>query len=231
VASSSRGGSSWRKTLASLGRITAVGALLLVAGVYTVGVWRAAAYAWALGLRFYASNLITPDAVQAAAHCFLLGTTVFLLPRFAGLGSPDVKKGGWALYGYAAVIVGAGAAVAANHIRPFFTSPFAERGPLFFTLGPLAWEMMWPGFIFGFSRAILGPGLSNAGSGALVAVLAVAGTAWYAPVIRWLNPLDTVGFIALTLAVSFLSLTLRRRTGSIWPGLAGHVLVKFFLTW
>ena len=219
------------QTLASLGRVIAVAALLVAAAAYTYGVWIATAYAWGLGLRFYASTVITANAVRSAAHCFLLGVAVFLLPRFAGVGLPDVKKGGWAFYGYAAVIAVAAAAMAANHIRPFFTSPFAGRGPLFFTLGPLAWELMWPGFMFGFSRAILGPRLSAATGRALVVVLAVAGTAWYVPVIRWLNPLDTIALIALTLVVSFLSLTLRRRTGSIWPGLAGHVLVKFFLTW
>jgi hypothetical protein len=153
------------------------------------------------------------------------------VPRFAGLGLPDVKKGGWALHGYGAVIAVAAVATAANYVRPFFTSPFAGRGPLFFILGPLAWELMWPGFTFGFSQAILGPQLSAAGGRALAAVLALAGTAWFVPVIRWLNPLDTVAFVGLTFVVSFLSLTLRRRTGSIWPGLAGHVLVKFLLTW
>jgi hypothetical protein len=219
------------KTPAMLGRLSAFAALLAVAAAYTYAVWRAAAYAWAMGLRFYASALVSPDAVRSAAHCFLLGILVFVLPRFAGVGRPDVKNGGWALYGYAVVIAVAAAAVAANYVRPLFTSPFAERGPLFFTLGPLAWELMWPGFMFGFSQAILGPRLSAAAGRALLAVLAVAGTAWYVPVIRWLNPLDTIAFVALTLAVSFLSLTLRRRTGSIWPGLAGHVLVKFLLTW
>jgi hypothetical protein len=216
---------------ATPGRILAVGALILAAGAYTYGVWMVAAYAWGRGLRFYASTLITPNAVRAATHCFLLGTAVIILPRFAGIGHPDVKKGGWALYGYGVVIAVAGVATAANYVRPFFTSPFAGRGPLFFTLGPLAWELMWPGFTYGFSRAILGPRLSAAGASALVAVLALAGTAWYIPVIRWLNPLDTVAFVALSFVVSFLSLTLRRRTGSIWPGLAGHVLVKFLLTW
>ncbi len=220
-----------RKTFASLARVIAVAALLVAAAAYTYAVWMATAYAWGLGLRFYASGLITANAVRSAAHCFLLGAAVFVLPRFAGVGLPDVKKGGWALYGYAVVIAVAAVAMAANHIRPFFTSPFAGRGPLFFTLGPLAWELMWPGFMFGFSRAILGPRPSAAAGRALVVVLAVAGTAWFVPVIRWLNPLDTMAFIALTLVVSFLSLTRRRRTGSIWPGLAGHVLVKFFLTW
>jgi hypothetical protein len=213
------------------GRILAVAALLAAAGVYTYAVWMAAAYAWARGLRFYSSFLITPSAVRAAAHCCLLGIAVFILPRFAGVGSADVRRGGWALYGYGVVIGLAAVATAANHIRPLFTSPFAGRGPLFFTLAPLAWELMWPGFVYGFSRAILGPRLSAAGERFLAVVLALAGTAWFVPVIRWLNPLDTVAFVALTFIVSFLSLTLRRRTGSIWPGLAGHVLVKFLLTW
>jgi len=229
--SSVKGPSGRGDARATLARILAVAALLLAAAAYTCGVWMAAAYAWAWGLRFYASSLITPNAVRAAAHCFLLGTAVLILPRFAGIGLPDVKKGGWALYGYGVVIAVAAVATLANYIRPFFTSPFEGRGPLFFTLGPLAWELMWPGFTYGFSRALLGPRLSAVAGPALVVVLAVAGTAWFVPVIRWLNPLDTVAFVALSFAVSFLSLTLRRRTGSIWPGLAGHVLVKFFLTW
>jgi hypothetical protein len=229
--SSGNGPSSRRRTWATLGRILAVGALLLVAAAYTYGVWMAAAYAWGRGLRFYASPLITANAVRAAAHCFLLGTAVFILPRFAGVGLPDVRKGGWALYGFGVVIAVAVAATVANYVRPSFTSPFAGRGPLFFTLGPLAWELMWPGFMYGFSRAIFGPRLSAVGDQVLVVVLALAGTAWFVPVIRWLNPLDTVAFVALTFVVSFLSLTLRRRTGSIWPGLAGHVVVKFLLTW
>jgi hypothetical protein len=220
-------GNAW----ATLGRILAVGALLLVAAAYTYGVWMAAAYAWGKGLRFYASPLVTANAVRSAVHCFLLGIAVFILPRFAGVGLPDVRKGGWALYGYGVVIAVAVAATAANYVRPSFTSPFAGRGPLFFTLGPLAWELMWPGFMYGFSRAILGPRLSAVAGPALVVVLALAGTAWFVPVIRWLSPLDTVAFVALTFVVSFLSLTLRRRTGSIWPGLAGHVVVKFLLTW
>jgi hypothetical protein len=219
------------ETLATLARILAVGALLLVAAAYTYGVWMAAGYAWGRGLRFYASALITANAVRAAAHCFLLGTAVLMLPRFAGVGLPDLKKGGGAFYGYGVVIAVATVAAAANYVRPFFTSPFEGRGPLFFTLGPLAWELMWPGFVFGISQAILGPRLSAAGGRALVVVLALAGTGWFVPVIRWLNPLDTVAFVALSFVVSFLSLTLRRRTGSIWPGLAGHVLVKFLLTW
>lgn len=225
------GPSNGRNAWASLARVLAVAALLAVAAAYTYGVWMAAAYAWGKGLRFYASSVVTANAVRATVHCFLLVTAVLILPRFAGVGLPDIKQGGWALYGYGVVIAVAAAATLTNYFRPFFTSPFEGRGPLFFTLGPLAWELMWPGFMYGFSRAILGPRFAAAGDRVLVVVLALAGTAWFVPVIRWLSPLDTVAFVALTFVVGFLSLTLRRRTGSIWPGLAGHVLVKFLLTW
>jgi hypothetical protein len=59
----------------------------------------------------------------------------------------------------------------------------------------------------------------------------LAGAAWYAPLVPGLNALEAATFIGLTLTISFLSLTLRRRTGSIWPGFIGHVLVEFFLAW
>ncbi len=219
------------KYTSALARGLGVAAAVAVACAYSYAVWRAAAYAWAAGLRFYASDLISPDAVRSAAHCLFLGVLVFVLPRFAGVGLPRVKNAGWAAYGYAALAAVAGIAVAANHVRPFFSSPFAGKGPLFFTLGPLAWELLWPGFAYGFATALAGPRATARVYHALVALLTLAGTAWYAPLMRGLNPLETVTFIGLSLATSFLSLTLRRRTGSIWPGLAGHVLVKFFLTW
>ncbi|NIT35263.1 MAG: hypothetical protein GTN49_01995 [candidate division Zixibacteria bacterium] len=221
----------YRKYIAFLARALGIAVLLFVAFAYSYVVWRAAAYAWAAGLRFYRSELITADALRDGVHCFLLGVGVLVLPRFAGVGVPDVKKGGWALYAFAALAAAAAVVVVANNVRPFFTSPFAGKGPLFFTLGPLAWELMWPGFVFGFATALVGPRRPPAANRALVAVLTLAGTIWYAPLVRWMNPFDAVGFVAVTLAVSFLSLTLRRRTGSIWPGLAGHVLVKFFLAW
>ena len=222
---------SHRKYIAFLARALGIAVLLFVAFAYSYAVWRAAAYAWVVGLRFYRSELITADALRDGLHCFLLGIGVLVLPRFAGVGVPDVKKGGWALYAYGALAAIAAIVVAANNVRPFFTSPFAGKGPLFFTLGPLAWELMWPGLMFGFATALAGPRRPPAANHALVAVLTLAGTIWYAPLVRWMNPFDAVGFVAVTLAVSFLSLTLRRRTGSIWPGLAGHVLVKFFLVW
>jgi hypothetical protein len=55
-------------TRVTLGRILAVGALLLAAAAYTYGVWLAAAYAWGRGFRFYASSLVTADAVRDAAR-------------------------------------------------------------------------------------------------------------------------------------------------------------------
>jgi hypothetical protein len=220
-----------RAILTLLARACAVGALLVVAAAYSYGVWRAAAYAWGMGLRFYQSTTITPEAVRAGAHCFLLGIAVLLAPRRAGVGFPRLREGGWALWGYGSLIAVAAAAVAANHLHPFFTSPFAGRGPLFFTLGPLAWELMWPGLVYGFATAVMGERASPAGPHILVVLLALAGAAWYLPEIVAMRPYDKIGFVAVTLAINFLSLTLRRRTGSIWPGFAGHLLVKFFLTW
>jgi hypothetical protein len=221
----------FRKYISAFARALGVGALLVSAYSYTYAVWRVATYAWAKGLRFYQSFAITGDAVRDGIHCFVLGVGVLVLPRFAGVGLPRLKNAGWAAYGYVALAAIAAIAVVVNYVRPFYWSPFAGKGPLFFTLGPLAWELLWPGFTYGFATALAGPRAPAGVKHALVVVLTLAGTAWYAPLVRWMNPFDAVGFVAVTLAVSFLSLTLRRRTGSIWPGLAGHVLVKFFLTW
>jgi len=217
--------------LALLARACAVAGLLVAAAAYSYAVWRGTAYAWVMALRFYESGTVTPEAVRAGAHCLFLGVGVLLAPRRAGVGLPRLRAGGWALWGYGILIAVAGAAVAANHLRPFFSSPFAGRGPLFFTLGPLAWEVMWPGLVFGLAAAIMGERASPAGPHILVVTLTLAGAAWYLPDIVAMRPFDKIGFVAVTLAINFLSLTLRRRTGSIWPGFAGHLLVKFFLTW
>lgn len=226
-----RGSSPFRKYAAALARALAVGALLAGTLAYSYAVWRVAAYAWIRGLRFYQSYVINGDAVRDVIHCFVLGVGAFVLPRFAGAGVPRMKGAGWPLYGYLGLAGVVAAAVAFNHVRPFYSSPFAGTGPLFFTLGPLAWELLWPGFVYGFATAIAGPRAPAAVKHALVVILALAGTAWYAPLVPGLNALEAATFIGLALAASFLSLTLRRRTGSIWPGFAGHVLVYFFLTW
>jgi hypothetical protein len=226
-----RGSSPFRKYAVALARVLAVAALLAVALAYGYAVWRVAAYAWLRGLRFYQSNVINADAVRDVIHCFVLGVGALVLPRFAGVGLPRVKGAGRLVYGYLGLAALAAAAVAVNHVRPFYSSPFAGNGPLFFTLGPLAWELLWPGFVYGFATAFAGPRAPAAVKHALVVVLALAGTAWYAPLLRGLNALEAATFIGLALAVSFLSLALRRRTGSIWSGCVGHVLVYFFLTW
>lgn len=225
------GSRSFREYAAALARALAVAALLAAALAYGYAVWRVAAYAWARGLRFYQSGVINGDAVRDIIHCFVLGVGAFVLPRFAGVGIPRMKGTARLVYGYLGLAALAAAAVAVNHVRPFYSSPFAGNGPLFFTLGPLAWELLWPGFVYGFATAIAGPRAPAAVKHALVVVLALAGTAWYAPLVPGLKALEAATFIGLTLAVSFLSLALRRRTGSIWPGFVGHVLVYFFLTW
>jgi hypothetical protein len=184
-----------------------------------------------MGLRFYESPVITADALRDGVHLSLLVVLVFIMPRYAGVRVPEFKKGGWAMWMYAALAGTAAAAVALNHIRPFFSNPFLGRGPLFFTLGPSSWELMWAGFMYGITAALAGEDAAPAVRKGLVPVLAVAGMAWYLPVIPTLRPYDRAAFVAVALAMNFLSLTLRRRTGSIWPGLAGHVLVKFILTW
>jgi hypothetical protein len=226
-----RGSRPFREYAVALARALAVGALLAGALAYGYAVWRAAAYAWIRGLRFYQSYVINADAVRDIIHCFVLGVGAFVLPRFAGAGVPRIKRAGGPLYGYLGLAAAAAAAVAFNHVRPFYSSPFAGNGPLFFTLGPLAWELMWPGFVYGFATAVAGPRVSARAKHALVLILALAGTAWYAPLVPGLNAFEAATLIGLAFAVSYLSLTLRRRTGSIWPGFVGHVVVYFFLTW
>ena len=222
---------SFRKYAIALARALAVAALLAAVFAYGYAVWRVAAYAWIRGLRFYESYVINADAVRDIVHCFVLGVAALMLPRFAGVAVPRLKGAGWPLYGYVGLAAVTAVAVSANQVRPFYSSPFAGKGPLFFTLGPLAWELLWPGFVYGFASAIAGPRPPAAARHALLAALALAGTAWYASLLRGLNTVETATFLGLSLAVSFLSLALRRRTGGIWPGFAGHVLVFFFLTW
>jgi hypothetical protein len=226
----SRDSRRYRRLVISLARELAVVALVAAALAYSYAVWRAAAYAWARGLRFQQSYLFSVDGLRDGFHLLLLAVGLILFGRFAGVGLPRLKRLGWALYAYLALIAAAAAAVAANQIRPFYSSPFAGNGPLFFTLGPLAWELLWPGFVYGLAKAVVGP-RAPAAAGVLIALLTLAGTAWYAPLMRGFNPPETATFLGLALATSFLNLTLRRRTGSIWPGFAGHVLVWFFLTW
>ncbi|MGD8719376.1 MAG: hypothetical protein PVH29_11215 [Candidatus Zixiibacteriota bacterium] len=220
-----------RRLLPIIGRVLGLVGLLVLAFAYHYVVWRVSDYAWAVGLRFYKSPVITVDALRDGVHLCLLTVLLFTIPRYAGVGVPEIKKSGWATWAYVALAGTATAAVVANHIRPFFSNPFLGRGPLFFTLGPLSWELTWAGFIYGFASALAGENAPPAVRNGLVIILALAGMAWYAPVIPALRPYDRAGFLAVALAVNFLSLTLRRRTGSIWPGLAGHVLVKFILTW
>lgn len=225
------GSSPFRRYAAAAARALAVAALLAAALAYGYAVWRVAAYAWLRGLRFYQSGVINADAVRDIIHCFVLGIGAFALPRFAGVGVPRLKEAGWPLYGYLALIGVAATAVAANHVRPFYSSPFADNGPLFFTLGPLAWELVWPGFGYGFATAAFGPRAPAVVNRILTVLLTLLGAAWYAPLLRGLNTLEAATFVGLALATGFLSLTLRRRTGSIWPGFIGHVAVYFFLTW
>jgi len=132
---------------------------------------------------------------------------------------------------YAIILGAAGIITAVNYGRQYFTNPFAGRGPLFFTLGPLAWEVIWSGFTFGVASTLLGKRAARPWGVTLAVALALGGVAWYFPIIRWLSRLDAAAFAALTLVINLLSLTLRRQTGSIIPGLAGHLLMKFILTW
>jgi hypothetical protein len=221
----------YRQYAGALGRALAVVAVVAAAFAYSYAVWRVATYAWVRGLHFEQSYLFSVDALRDGVHLLLLGVGVILFGRFAGVGRPRLKGVGWALYAYPALIAAAAASVAANQIKPFYSSPFAGNGPLFFTLGPLAWELLWPGFVYGFAKAVAGVRAPAAADRVIVALLTLAGTAWYAPLMRGLNAPETATFLGIAVATNFLGLTLRRRTGSIWPGFAGHVMVWFFLTW
>jgi hypothetical protein len=222
---------SWKRFLNNLGRGIAVVGLALGGVVYCYIVWRAATWAWAAGIRFYGTDVVTAEAVRDGIHVFFLATGIFLFGRFAALGAPRLRQGGWPLVGYGALAALAAVAVLASHLTPHFTNPFADHGPLFFTLGPAAWELMWPGFIYGFALAAAGPRLTAFWHQALIILLAFAAAAYYIPVFMGMRPYDKLGFVGATLAINFLSFQLRRRTGSIWPGMAGHLLVKFILTW
>jgi hypothetical protein len=221
----------YRKYVAVSARALAVGALVAAALAYSYAVWRVAAYAWARGLRFQQSYYFSAAALRDGVHLLILAVGLLPFGRFAGVRVPQLRGAAPALYAYLALVAGTAFAVAANHVKPFYSSPFAVEGPLFFTLGPLAWELLWPGFVYGFATAIAGARAPAAADRVVVALLTLAGTAWYAPLMRGMNPLETATFIGLALATGFLGLTLRRRTGSIWPGCAGHVMVWFFLTW
>lgn len=219
------------KFVGALARALAVAAIVAAALAYSYAVRRVAAYAWVRGLHFEQSYLFSVDTLRDGVHLLLLGIGLTLFGRFAGVGLPRFKGIRWALYSYLAVVAAVAAGVAANQVKPFYSSPFAGNGPLFFTLGPLAWELLWPGFVYGFAKAVAGTRTPAAVDRILIAFVTLAGTAWYAPLLRGLNAPETATFLGLAVATSFLGLTLRRRTGSIWPGFAGHVLVWFFLTW
>ncbi len=219
------------KWLVATARAAALVGLVPAALVYDYVVWRLSYYAWGMGLHFYASPIFAADALWYIIHCLFLAVALFLFPHFAGLGLPRLAGARRPLLVYGAVVALSGLAALVNHRFVFFTNPFAGRGPLFFTLGPLAWEVMWSGFLFGFAAALLGPRAEGHGGDVMVGVLALGGVVWYTPVINWLSKFDAAGFVLVTLVINTLSLTLRRRTGSIWAGLAGHLLVKFILTW
>jgi len=212
-------------------RIAGAVAVFLAGGFYCYAVWRGVNWAWVHGFRFYASELITAEAVRDGVHCFFLAIAVFLFSRFAGLGAPSVRKAGWPLAGYGVLIALAVAAVAAVRIYPGFTNPFTGHGPFFFTLGPAAWEVMWPGVIYGFAVAAAGPERGVTADRVLTVAGTLTSTAYYVPLFIGMRPYDKIAFVAVTLAMNFFSFNLRRRTGSVWMGMAGHLLVKFVLTW
>jgi hypothetical protein len=212
-------------------RVAGLLALPIAAVVYNYVVWRFVNWAWMMGLRFYGSDVVTAEAVRDDVQVFFLICAVFLFPRFAGLGYPNLRAAGWPLYGYLILLALAVAAVGLNRIAHAFTNPFAGHGPFFFTLGPAGWELMWPGLIFGFAAALAGERFPPKGLFAIATVFAIAGAAWYVPVFVGMRPMDKVAFVGVTIVINFLSFHLRRRTGSIWLGLAGHLLVKFLLTW
>lgn len=214
-----------------LGKALGLLAIIPAALGYNLVVWRISYYAWKMGLHFYDSPVFTADALWYLAHCLFLAVAVFLFPSYAAIRLPRLYKVKRIIFAYVAFLLAAGVVTAANYGRQYFTNPFAGRGPFFFTLGPLAWEITWPGFAFGFGAALLGKRVNDRWGTVLVGALALAGVVWYFPIIRWLSRLDAGAFVALTLVINLLSLTLRRRTGSILPGLAGHLLMKFILTW
>jgi hypothetical protein len=222
---------SWQRRLENLGRGAAVVALAAGGVVYCYVVWRAVGWAWAAGLHFYRTDLISAETVRDGIHCFFLAVAVFIFPRFAGLGVPHLRRAGWPLVGFGVLSLVAVAALAAVRVNPELTNPFAGHGPFFFTLGPAAWEVMWPGLIYGFAVAAAGPRLTPFWHHALIAVLTVAAAAYYVPVLVGMRPYDKIAFLAATLAINFLSFHLRRRAASVWPGMAGHLVVKFILTW
>lgn len=212
-------------------RWAAILALPLAAVLYNYAVWRFVNWAWMMGLRFYASDVVTAEAVRDVTQLLFLLCAVFLFPRFAGLGHPNPKAAGWPLYGYLVLIALVGAAVGINRAAHLFTNPFAGHGPFFFTVGPAAWELMWPGLTFGFAAAIAGERFPPKNFLIVATLFAVAGALWYVPVFIGMRPMDKLAFVGVAIIINFLSLHLRRRTGSIWLGLAGHLLVKFLLTW
>ena len=217
--------------LSSAGRVVALAALLPVVVVYNVGVWRVTQYVWNMGLHFYGSSVFTADTLWYGIHCVLLALGAFLWPHQAGLTLPRFGPARRVLALYAVVIGVTAAAAGINYQLHLFTNPFSGRGPFFFTLGPLAWEAMWPGLVYGFAARLLDTRAPGRIGRTVAVVLAVASVGWYIPILGWLSRLDAAFFIAMTLGINLFSLALRRRTASILPGLACHLLMKFILTW
>jgi len=213
--------------------VRVAGFLMLLAAVAAAdaALWYGVAKAWKMGLHFHASESFTPAVMRDAVLLFCLIVAVYLFPSWGALGRPDMRFAKPVLVAYGGLIALAGLVFFLNRVVPFFSAPFSRRGPFFFTLGPAAWELLWSGFIFSLTAALLRWEERRGAAAVIVVVLAAAGAAWYVPLIVALRPWDAAGFAAISFVIGVVSLEARRRTGSIWVGLAGHVLVKFFLTW
>lgn len=205
-------------------------ALLAATAAADALIWYGVSKAWHLGLHFHASETFTPAVMRDAVTLLGLLILVYLFPSPAALGRPDVRGAKNVLIAYASVASLTAALFLLNRTLTLFSAPFSNRGPFFFTLGPAAWELLWSGYVFSLTAALLRLEGRPLASAAAVVVLAMAGAAWYLPLLVVLRPLDAAGFAGISFIIGVLSLETRRRTGSIWAGLAGHMLVKFFLT-